>query len=105
MGHKRVFNIITSQCINGQWGIADIAFSITSKEKALWQMDTINRLTERGEWFVGSENHYEIIANEYPPILEQPRFVRDIMIKCVETGTLVLYRMIESPLNSMYISK
>lgn len=55
MGHKRVFNIITSQCINGQWGIADIAFSITSKEKALWQMDTINRLTERGEWFVGSE--------------------------------------------------
>lgn len=35
MGHKRVFNIITSQCINGQWGIADIAFSITSKEKAL----------------------------------------------------------------------
>lgn len=49
MGHKRVFNIITSQCINGQWGIADIAFSITSKEKALWQMDTINRLTERGD--------------------------------------------------------
>lgn len=31
--------------------------------------------------------------------------VWDIMIKCVETGTLVLYRMIESPLNSMYISK
>lgn len=58
-----------------------------------------------GEWFVGSENHYEIIANEYPPILEQPRFVWDIMIKCVETGTLVLYRMIESPLNSMYLSK
>lgn len=57
------------------------------------------------EGFVGSENHYEIIANEYPPILEQPRFVWDIMIKCVETGTLVLYRMIESPLNSMYISK
>ena len=38
MGHKRVFNIITSQCINGQWGIADIAFSITSKEKALYRM-------------------------------------------------------------------
>lgn len=33
------------------------------------------------------------------------RFVRDIMIKCVETGVLVLYRMIESPLNSMYTSK
>lgn len=105
MGHKRVFNIITSQCINGQWGIADVAFSITSKQKAQEQMDTIRRLTERGEWFVGSENHYEIIANEYPPILEQPRFVWDIMIKCVETGTLVLYRMIESPLNSMYLSK
>lgn len=35
----------------------------------------------------------------------EPRFVWDIIIKCVETGTLVLYRMIESPLNSMYISK
>lgn len=33
MGHKRVFNIITSQCINGQWGIADVAFSITSKQE------------------------------------------------------------------------
>lgn len=105
MGHKRVFNIITSQCINGQWGIADIAFSITSKEKALWQMDTINRLTQRGEWFVGSEWHYEIQKDELNPVDGQPRFVRDIMIKCVETGTLVLYRMIESPLNSMYISK
>lgn len=47
MGHKRVFNIITSQCINGQWGIADIAFSITSKQKAQEQMDTIRRLTEK----------------------------------------------------------
>jgi hypothetical protein len=105
MGHKRVYNIITSQCINGQWGIADIAFSITSKEKALWQMDTINRLTQRGEWFVGSEWNYEIQKDELNPVDGQPRFVRDIMIKCVETGVLVLYRMIESPLNSMYISK
>lgn len=56
MGHKRVFNIITSQCINGQWGIADVAFSITSKQKAQEQMDTIRRLTERGEWFVGSDH-------------------------------------------------
>ena len=62
MGHKRVFNIITSQCINGQWGIADIAFSITSKEKALWQMDTINRLTQRGEWFAGSECLLMLVA-------------------------------------------
>ena len=87
MGQKSVYNIITAQQINGVWGIADVAFSITSLRKAQMQM------------------HYEIIANEYPPILEQPRFVWDIMIKCVETGTLVLYRMIESPLNSMYISK
>ena len=103
MGQKSVYNIITAQQINGVWGIADVAFSITSLRKA--QMQTIIDLTERGEWFVGSENHYEIIANEYSPILEQPRFVWDIMIKCVETGVLVLYRMIESPLNSMYISK
>lgn len=59
---------------------------ITSKEKALWQMDTINRLTERGEWFVGSEWHYEIQKDELNPVDGQPRFVRDIMIKCVETG-------------------
>lgn len=105
MGQKSVYNIITAQQINGVWSIADVAFSITSLRKAQMQMQTIIDLTERGEWFVGSKNHYEIIANEYPPILEQPRFVRDIMIKCVETGVLVLYRMIESPLNSMYISK
>lgn len=105
MGHKRVFNIITSQCINGQWGIADVAFSITSKQKAQEQMDTINRLTQRGEWFVGSEWHYEIQKDELNPVDGQPRFVRDILIKCVETGVLILYRMIESPLNSMYISK
>lgn len=105
MGQKSVYNIITAQQINGVWGIADVAFSITSLRKAQMKMQTIIDLTERGEWFVGSENHYEIIANEYPPILGQPRFVWDIMIKCVETGTLVLYRMIESPLNSMYISK
>lgn len=105
MGHKRVFNIITSQCINGQWGVADIAFSITSKEKALSQMDTINRLTERGEWFMGEEHHYEIVSDTLAPVDGQLRFVRDIMIKCVETGVLVLYRLIESPLNSMYLSK
>lgn len=107
MGQKSVYNIITVQQINGVWGIADVAFSITSLRKAQMQMQmqTIIDLTERGEWFVGSENHYEIIASEYPPILERPRFVWDIMIKCVETGTLVPYRMIESPLNSMYISK
>lgn len=105
MGHKRVFNIITSQCINGQWGIADIAFSITSKQKAQEQMDTILRLTGRGEWFVGSENHYKIVSESLIPVEGQPRFLRDIMIQCVETGVLILYRMIESPLNSMYISK
>ena len=105
MGQKSVYNIITAQQINGVWGIADVAFSITSLRKAQMQMQTIIDLTERGEWFIGSENHYEIIANEYHPILEQPRFVRDIMIKCVETGVLVLYRMIESPLNSRYILK
>lgn len=103
MGHKRVFNIITSQCINGQWGIADVAFSITSKQKAQEQMDTIRRLTERGEWFVGSG--HIIKSDDINPIDCQPRFLRDIMIQCVETGVLILYRMIESPLNSMYISK
>lgn len=75
------------------------------KGKGTVAMDTINRLTQRGEWFVGSEWHYEIQKDELNPVDGQPRFVRDIMIKCVETGTLVLYRMIESPLNSMYISK
>lgn len=106
MEQKSVYNIITAQQINGVWGIADVAFSTTSLRKAQMQMQTIIDLTERGEWFVGrSENHYEIISNEYPPILRQSRFVWDIMIKCVETGTLVLYRMIESPLNSMYLSK
>lgn len=105
MGHKRVFNIITSQCINGQWGIADVAFSITSKQKAQEQMDTIRRLTERGEWFVGSDHHYIIKSDDINPIDGQPRFLRDIMMQCVETGVLILYRMIESPLNSMYISK
>jgi hypothetical protein len=105
MGHKSVYNIITSQQINGVWGIADVAFSITSLRKAQMQMQTIIDLTERGEWFVGSEWHYEIQKDELNPVDGQPRFVRDIMIKCVETGVLVLYRMIESPLNSMYISK
>lgn len=65
MGQKSVYNIITAQQINGVWGIADVAFSITSLRKAQMQMQTIIDLTERGEWFVGSENHYEIIANEY----------------------------------------
>ena len=64
MGQKSVYNIITAQQINGVWGIADVAFSITSLRKAQMQMQTIIDLTERGEWFVGSENHYEIIANE-----------------------------------------
>ena len=105
MGQKKVFNIITSQCINGQWGIADVAFSITSKQKASEQMDTIHRLTERGEWFVGSNRHYIVKSDGINPIDGQLRIVRDIMIQCVETGVLVLYRMIESPLNSMYISK
>ena len=101
MGQKSVYNIITAQQINGVWGIADVAFSITSLRKAQMQMQTIIDLTERGEWFVGSEWHYEIQKDELNPVDGQPRFVRDIMIKCVETGVLVLYRMIESPLNSM----
>lgn len=104
MGQKSVYNIITAQQINGVWGIADVAFSITSLRKAQMQMQTIIDLTERGEWFVGSENHYEIITN-ISPADGSPRFAWDIVIKCVETGTLILYRMIESPLNSMYISK
>ena len=80
MGHKRVFNIITSQCINGQWGIADVAFSITSLRKAQTQMQTIIDLTERGEWFVGSENHYKIITN-ISPADGSPRFAWNIVIK------------------------
>lgn len=80
-------------------------FQLLRLEKRKCKCKQLLTSLKRGEWFVGSENHYEIIANEYPPILEQPRFVWDIMIKCVETGTLVLYRMIESPLNSMYLSK
>ena len=47
MGQKSVYNIITAQQINGVWGIADVAFSITSLRKA--QMQTIIDLTERGE--------------------------------------------------------
>ena len=105
MGQKKVFNIITSQFINGQWGIADIAFSITSKQKAQKQMDTIRLLTERGEWFMIKERHYIIKSDEINPLDYQPRFLRDITIQCVETGVLILYRMIESPLNSMYIHK
>lgn len=105
MGQKSVYNIITSQCINGQWGVADIAFSITSKQKAQEQMDTIRRLTERGEWFMIKERHYIIKSDDINPLDGQPRFLRDIMIQCVETGVLILYRMIESPLNSMYLSK
>lgn len=54
---------------------------------------------------LGGGGHYEIQKDELNPVDGQPCFVRDIMIKCVETGVLVLYRMIESPLNSMYISK
>lgn len=33
MGQKSVYNIITAQQINGVWGIADVAFSITSLRK------------------------------------------------------------------------
>lgn len=54
---------------------------------------------------LGTEDGCEIQKDELNPVDGQPRFVWDIMIKCVETGTLILYRMIESPLNSMYISK
>lgn len=61
-----------------------------------------NKLKEMND---GSVWNYEIQKDELNPVDGQPRFVRDIMIKCVETGVLVLYRMIESPLNSMYISK
>ena len=50
MGQKSVYNIITAQQINGVWGIADVAFSITSLRKAQMQMQTIIDLTERGEW-------------------------------------------------------
>ena len=56
MGQKSVYNIITAQQINGVWSIADVAFSSTSLRKAQMQMQTIIDLTERGEWFVGSEN-------------------------------------------------
>lgn len=105
MSGTKVFNIITSQYINGQWDIADVAFSITSKQKASEQMDTIHRLTERGEWFVGSDRHYIVKSDDINPIDGQLRIMRDIMIQCVETGVFILYRMIESPLNSMYISK
>lgn len=60
MGHKRVFNIITSQCINGQWGIADIAFSITSKEKALRQMvlSTASLKEVNGSWEVSGTTKF-----------------------------------------------
>lgn len=105
MGQKRVFNIITSQCINGQWSIADIAFSITSKQKAQEQMYTIHKLIETDEWFCGGENHYSIETDTMNPLEGQPRFIRDIIVKCEETEVLIIYRMVESPLNSMYISK
>lgn len=99
---KRAYRVIKIDEIRGQHLSGK---DLEEGKVRKFHIEQIIDLTERGEWFVGSENHYEIIANEYPPILEQPRFVWDIMIKCVETGTLVLYRMIESPLNSMYISK
>lgn len=54
--------------INGQWDIADVAFSITSKQKASEQMDTIHRLTERGKWFVGSDRHYIVKSDDINPI-------------------------------------
>lgn len=47
MGQKSVYNIITAQQINGVWGIADVAFSITSLRKAQMQMQTIIDLTKR----------------------------------------------------------
>lgn len=46
MGQKSVYNIITAQQINGVWGIADVAFSITSLRKAQMQMQTIIDLTK-----------------------------------------------------------
>lgn len=102
---KQVFNIITNQYINGNWGVGDIAFSITSKKKALDQMDTIHKLIETGEWFCGGENHYSIETDTMNPLEGQPRFIRDIIVKCEETEVLIIYRMVESPLNSTYISK
>lgn len=72
---------------------------------AIQGFDVMTTNGSRNPLFVGSEWHYEIQKDELNPADGQPRFVRDIMIKCVETGVLVLYRMIESPLNSMYISK
>lgn len=105
MGQKLVYNIITSQCINGQWGFATVAFSITSKKKAQLQMDTIHSLVDKGEWFVGSDKTYKIVYDTPFPVDGQPSYVRDILIECVETGVIIPYRLIESPLNSMYISK
>lgn len=60
MGHKRVFNIITSQCINGQWGIADIAFSITSKERHFgkWILSTASLKEVNGSWEVSGTTKF-----------------------------------------------
>lgn len=67
--------------------------------KAMLMIRLVNRITaERDYWKEKVEAQLE-----GKPFVENERYER--RKNNVETGVLVLYRMIESPLNSMYISK
>lgn len=102
---KNVFNIITSQKVNGSVQLGTIAFSISSLKKAQKQMDTIIKMVNNGTWFVGSpKDAYEIISDDSHTD-NSLGVLRDISIKNVQTGTEIYYRLCQSYLNSMYLEK
>lgn len=103
MSTKNIYVIQTNQTENQVWGLGYIAFVISSKKKANEQMDVIYRMTNNGEWFVGSDKTYEVINDRVYPDGGNLNILREIIIRCKETGERIAYRLSEMSLNSTYI--
>lgn len=103
MSTKNIYVIQTNQTENQVWSLGYIAFVISSKKKANEQMDVIYRMTNNGEWFVGSDKTYEVTNDRVYPESCTDYLLREIIIRCNETGELIAYRLFEAPLNLTYI--
>lgn len=103
MSTKNIYVIQTNQTENQVWSLGYIAFVISSKKKANEQMDVIYRMTNNGEWFVGSDKTYEVINDRVYPDGGNLNILREIIIRCKETGERIAYRLSEMSLNSTYI--
>lgn len=102
MSTKNIYIIQTNQTSNKVWEKGSIAFVISSKKKANEQMDVIYRMANNGEWFMGDKTH-EVINDRIYPESCTDYLLREIIIRCNETGERIAYRLFEAPLNLTYI--